>query len=69
VARHRLNGSVANQRGEEKVQCSLVNGRLVSKLLSVEKLFKGRHFDAEIIVLCVRWYLQFKLVLVQVEDA
>src|SRR5262249_16013664 len=24
-------------------------------------VFKGRHFDREIIVLCVRWYLSFKL--------
>jgi transposase-like protein len=24
-------------------------------------LFKGRHFEAEIIVLCVRWYLRFSL--------
>jgi transposase-like protein len=24
-------------------------------------LFKGRHFDQDIIVLCVRWYLRFKL--------
>ena len=24
-------------------------------------LFKGGHFDREIIVLCVRWYLSFKL--------
>ena len=22
--------------------------------------FKGRHFDREIIILCVRWYLTFK---------
>ena len=28
---------------------------------SVQDLFKGRHFDQEIIVLCVRWYLAFKL--------
>jgi hypothetical protein len=34
---------------------------LVSKLLSLDELFKGRHFDAEIIVLCVRWDLQYKL--------
>ena len=27
----------------------------------VEELFTGRHFDAEIVVLCVRWYLSFKL--------
>jgi hypothetical protein len=26
----------------------------VSKRLSVDDLFKGRHFDGEIIVLCVR---------------
>jgi transposase-like protein len=24
-------------------------------------LFKGRHFDREVIVMCVRWYLSFKL--------
>ena len=28
---------------------------------SAPELFKGRHFDQEIIVLCVRWYLTFKL--------
>src|ERR1700728_3940604 len=27
----------------------------------LDELFKGRHFDREIIVLCVRWYLRFKL--------
>jgi transposase-like protein len=29
--------------------------------VSAQNLFKGRHFDQEIIVLCVRWYLTFKL--------
>ena len=29
--------------------------------LALDKLFKGRHFDREVIVLCVRWYLRFKL--------
>src|SRR5438874_11667961 len=24
-------------------------------------LFKGRHFEADIIILCVRWYLRFGL--------
>jgi hypothetical protein len=28
---------------------------------SAQDLFKGRHFDQEIIILCVRWYLAFKL--------
>jgi transposase-like protein len=30
-------------------------------MLSVDDLFKGRHFDREIIVLCMRWYLRYKL--------
>jgi transposase-like protein len=28
---------------------------------SAQDLFKGRHFNQEIIILCVRWYLAFKL--------
>lgn len=27
----------------------------------MDELFKGRHFEREVIVLCVRWYLRFKL--------
>jgi hypothetical protein len=33
----------------------------VKKIPSLEKLFKGRHCEREIIVLCVRWELRFKL--------
>ena len=29
--------------------------------LSLDEPFKGRHFDREVVVLCVRWYLRFKL--------
>ena len=28
---------------------------------TLDKLFAGRHFDREVIMLCVRWYLRFKL--------
>lgn len=28
---------------------------------SAKELFRGRHFDREIIVLCARWHLSFKL--------
>jgi transposase-like protein len=35
-------------------------GRLTA-MLSVDDLFKGRHFDRELIILRVRWYLRFKL--------
>ena len=33
----------------------------MARFLELEELFEGRHFDREIIVLCVRWYLRFKL--------
>ncbi|WP_408366376.1 IS6 family transposase [Paraburkholderia sp. RL18-103-BIB-C] len=28
---------------------------------SLEELFAGRHFDRDVIILCVRWYLRYKL--------
>ena len=31
-------------------------------------LFRGRHFNTEIIVTCVRWYLRFSLSLRNVEE-
>ena len=34
---------------------------MARKTQSMDELFKGRHFEREIIVLCVRWYLRFKL--------
>ena len=34
---------------------------MAQRLHSMDELFKGRHFEREIIVLCVRWYLRYKL--------
>jgi transposase-like protein len=34
---------------------------LMPRFVPIDELFKGRHFDWEIVVLCVRWYLRFKL--------
>src|ERR1700752_214204 len=34
---------------------------MAQRLQSMDELFKGRHFEREIIVLCVRSYLRFKL--------
>jgi transposase-like protein len=33
----------------------------MARLKGVEELFFGRRFDREVIILCVRWYLRFKL--------
>jgi transposase-like protein len=33
----------------------------MQRFVPIEGLFKGRHFDRQIIVLCVSWYTSFKL--------
>ena len=33
----------------------------MGKLRSTEDLFRGRHFDREVMIVCVRWYLRYKL--------
>ena len=33
----------------------------MQRFVPIEDLFKGRHFDGKIIILCVAWYTSFKL--------
>src|ERR1035438_1452912 len=33
----------------------------MSELRGMKDLFAGRHFDRDVIILCVRWYLCYKL--------
>ena len=33
----------------------------ISNLVDIDRLFNGRHFDREVIVLCVRWYLRYEI--------
>ena len=33
----------------------------MSEVKSMDELFRGRHFDRDVIILCVRWYLRYKL--------
>jgi transposase-like protein len=33
----------------------------MERFVPAEALFKGRHFDGQIIILCVSWYTSFKL--------
>jgi hypothetical protein len=39
----------------------LRQGGTMAGFVSLDGLFAGRHFDREIIILCVRWYLRFEL--------
>jgi transposase-like protein len=34
---------------------------MMSKRKRLDKLFDGGHFDREIILLCIRWYLRYNL--------
>ena len=34
---------------------------MAHRLQSMDELFKGQHFEREVIVLCIRWYLRFEL--------
>jgi hypothetical protein len=40
---------------------SMSKGQDDGQVLGLDELFESRHFDGEVIVLCVRWYLRFKL--------
>ena len=33
----------------------------MQRFVPIEDLFKGRHFEGQIIILCVAWYTSFKL--------
>jgi hypothetical protein len=47
---------------ERSITCrQIVRTTELTKVLDMDELFKGRHFDREIIVLCVRWYLRYQL--------
>jgi hypothetical protein len=40
----------------------------MSKLKSLSELFAGHHFERDLIILCVRWYLRYKLSLRDLVD-
>jgi transposase-like protein len=57
-----IDGSGANRLiGLVKVAIQSIWWPVMSKGKVLEGVFEGRHFDREIIVLCVRWYLRYKL--------
>ena len=48
----------------ERLWCKTTNAEddgSMQRFAPLEELFKGRHFDQEIVVQCVSWYLSFKL--------
>jgi transposase-like protein len=53
--------AAAPLEGSGAKSCTVGDHGGMPRLVPVEELFAGRHFDAEIVVLCVRWYLSFKL--------
>jgi putative transposase len=56
-----LRGSVANRLFQSFSYSSLGSG-------TEDAVFKGRHFDRSVILLCVRWYLAYNLSLRNLEE-
>src|SRR5579862_4110791 len=52
---------VASQRGFWCKQAVIGDDDRMQPFVPVEALFKGRHFDGQIIILCVSWYTSVKL--------
>ncbi len=44
-----------------KTQSGVSDDGQMPPLIPVQQLFTGRHFEQEIVLLCVRWYLSYKL--------
>jgi hypothetical protein len=59
---HLLRRALVRTRGPVGYAGALNRQRpAMDKLQTLEELFVGRHFNREVIILCVRWYLRFKL--------
>lgn len=57
-----INGSGANSEFPIRIQCYFGGlGAGMSNGKGTKAMFAGRHFDREVILLCVRWYLRYKL--------
>jgi DDE domain len=61
TARHAYEGCGANEVSRWLCWSPERENSAVDKLERLKELFVGRHFDREVILLCVRWYLRFKL--------
>jgi hypothetical protein len=61
--RHLSHGSAANRQIGKlaKVAIQSIWWLVMGKGKVLAGVFAGQHFDREIIVLCVRWYLRHKL--------
>jgi transposase-like protein len=48
--------------------CFRVSDSLPEDSMAEDRVFKGRHFDRSVILLCVRWYLAYSLSLRDLEE-
>jgi hypothetical protein len=56
--RHLVRAAVVQRSEAKHIRRPSNSAMNLIGMLSVDELFEGRHFDREIIVLCVRWYLR-----------
>jgi transposase-like protein len=48
--------------------CFRVSATEISATVVENPVFKGRHFDRSVILLCIRWYLAYNLSLRNLEE-
>jgi hypothetical protein len=68
AADKRTSGVVAKPVGSVARICYRVLATGVEVSVTEDALFKGRHFDRSVILLCVRWYLAYSLSLRNLEE-
>jgi hypothetical protein len=48
--------------------CFIVSATVAAVTAAETGMFKGRHFDRSVILLCIRWYLAYNLSLRNLEE-
>jgi putative transposase len=58
----------ADERDPSQTLCFRVSATETLVTVVEDAVFKGRHFDKSVILLCVRWYLAYNLSLRNLEE-
>jgi hypothetical protein len=51
-----------------QIFCFIVSATVTTVTGAETRMFKGRHFDRSVILLCIRWYLAYNLSLRNLEE-
>ena len=58
----------SENRVPSQIFCFIVSATVAAVTAAETGMFKGRHFDRSVILLCIRWYLAYNLSLRNLEE-